>query len=156
MKNIDLGALFAGALAVLTSLAVLARDYLARAARQIGVSFVALVSSPAVWVACLAIGLASFWSGHMLGSSGKSDLRHELSRARSESTANGKKAIDAGAAVLDLENQVAKLKSENETLRTAKAVPPAGEALAAIPRRSVAVRPSVKAPAPAASWNPFQ
>lgn len=43
--------------------------------RRVRSSFVALVASPAVWLACVMVAFGSFYGGHVVGASGKRAVR---------------------------------------------------------------------------------
>ncbi len=119
-------------------------------------SFVALVSSPAVWLAVIVVGLGCYWGGHIIGSRGKSDMRAAVASAeRARNAANERSEVLALAnrqATID----ITRLKSEVAALKAAPA--PASAPRAAIYRRPVPkvaqVKPAASG-APAASWNPW-
>lgn len=81
MTKFDLGTITsfaAGLLTVLAAAAAYAKDWLLVGLGKIKTSFVALVSSPAVWLAVGVTFLGGFWAGHIQGAHGKRALRSEV------------------------------------------------------------------------------
>ena len=82
MNKADLGMIWsavAGLFTVLLAAAAYAKDWLIAGLGKVKDSFIALVSSPAVWLAVGVTFLGGFWIGHIQGALGKRALRSEVS-----------------------------------------------------------------------------
>ena len=157
MTKNDIGAALAGLLSVLSAFAVAARAYLGRGLAKAGASAMAVVASPAVWLACGLVFVGGFWLGHMGGAAGKRALRADVVALKMEYDSRGRtlkeraREIDALAAkAKGLEAEVASLKS---------GAAPKSEAVASVSRPRVAKAVPKKPPAgeaPKAPFWPFQ
>jgi hypothetical protein len=119
-------------------------------------SFVALVGSPAVWVASLAIGLGCYWGGYMMAANGKRALRTEVSTL--EQTVERVRAAEALA-----RRDEAKLRADlaaEKAIAMIEAKGPAAtrrEPVAAVARRPVPrAKPTVPASGGAPAWAPWR
>lgn len=163
MNKADVGAALAAALSVLASVAVLAREYASKALEYMRVSFVALISSRAVWAAVLLTSLGGFWAGHIVGATGKRALRAEVARldtrakisAAAATTATAR-ATKAEARVADLAGTVEAMQAEIAALKARKT--PASAPVAPAVKRPVAKtlpnKPAAGDPA-RARWTPW-
>ncbi len=164
MSKYDIGALLAALFSAVAAFAVVAKDYLGRWLGKIGKSFVALVASPAVWIAVATCSFGSFWVGHIEGSAGKRALRAQVVTLESRAKASSDVAESAVAKAAALGADVKTKAKENEALkaeiaRLTKA--PAGAAIAPVAgvSRRVVIRGVPKKPATGvpdkASWAPW-
>lgn len=159
MTKNDIGAALAGLLSVLSAFAVGARKYLGKGLTKAGASFMAVVASPAVWLACFIVFVGGFWLGHVGGAAGKKALRADVVALKLEYDACGRtlkeraKEIDAlTAKAKDLAVEVASLKSGTPA--------PRSEPVAAVSRprvaKAVQKKPAAGEPPTVPSWSPFQ
>ncbi len=156
MSKNDIGALLAGLLSAVSAFAVMARGLLARMFGRMVKSFVALVASPAVWLAVGVCSLGGFWVGHIEGAAGKRALRAEVVtlHALTKSNAEAAKEAEARAA-----KAVAAAKVKDGTIEALKAElarakrSPAASVKAAVPK-TYRKKPAVSAPAKPA-WSPW-
>lgn len=118
-------------------------------------SFVAVVSSPAVWLACIAIGVGGFVVGFGAGAQGKRELRAEIADARRGQAAANERADLVAAKNAKLLAQVADLKGKLEA-KQAEAARDEAVAPAPVKRRRAARRTSKTVAAPEAPFWPFR
>ena len=144
---------------VLASIGVYAKDFLGRALGKAGASFMALLASPAVWIAVATFSIASFCLGHIEGSAGKRALRAEVVTLNARAAASAQtaksavaRAATAAAEVAAKAGEIEALKAEIERL---KALPVTASApVAGVPRKP-ATKPAQKAPPASAPAKPF-
>lgn len=119
-------------------------------------SFVALVSSPAVWLASGLVFVVGFWLGHLEGAAGKRAIRAERDDLRTQIAENQRRNDVLSASNREALVTIARIKGE---LAAAKAVPePPASPPAAVSRRPVPKAAPTKSAAsapPARPWNPF-
>ena len=163
MTKADLGTVWsfaAGLFTVLTAAAVYAKDWLIAGLGKIWTSFVALVASPAVWLAVGVTFLGGFWVGHIQGALGKRALRSEMVEvARKAEAAETESAIAQGRATSAAtegkkwKDKATALEAEVSALRAR--VAGQSSPVAAVSRRPVAKVPKPAEPASKPFW-PFQ
>lgn len=148
------------AIAALFSHLAVARLWLAGWGGRVRRSFVALVASPAVWLACGVIGFAGWWGGYQTAAIGKRAARAELAEARRE-TAGAIQAAEtaseaaaaAKAEAASARGKVAALQNEIDALRN-PAGGPSAAAGASPPRKAVPKKKAAVA-APQVPFWPF-
>jgi len=163
MSKADLGMIWsaaAGLFTVLIAAAAYAKDWLMQGVRKIGASFVALVASPAVWLAVGVTFLGGFWVGHIEGGAGKRALRSEVvalelkaAAAETEAIAAQGRATAASTEGKKWKDKATALEAEVSTLRARVTGQPSP--VAAVSRRPVAKVPKPAEPASKPFW-PFQ
>lgn len=153
MSKLDIGTLVAMVVGSVGPVLVWARAWLARGLDALRGSFVAMVSSPAVWLASICVGFIAyfggFWLGHRAGSADVPALTAKVS------------ALQQDAIRIRAERDTAR--AEAETARAPREAP--ASAAPAAPGASVAAstpRPVVRRPAkltapsePAKPFRPF-
>ena len=163
MNKADLGMVWsfaAGLFTVLLAAAAYAKDWLIAGLGKVKDSFIALVASPAVWLAVGATFLGGFWIGHIQGALGKRALRSEVSALELKAAASETEAAIAQGRATSAATEGKKWKDKAQALEaevsslrsrlSGKSSP-----VAAVSRRPV---PKVRKPAEPASkpfW-PFQ
>ena len=162
MNKADMGMIWsavAGLGTVLVMGAAYAKDWLMSGFRKIGSSFVALVASPAVWLAVGVTFLGGFWVGHIEGAAGKRALRSEVvalelkaEAAETEAIAAQGRATSASTEGKKWKDKAAALEAEVSTLRAR--VAGQSSPVAAVSRRPVAKVPKPAEPASRPFW-PF-
>lgn len=162
MSKADMGMIWsavAGLGTVLIAAAAYAKDWIMSGLRKIGASFVALVASPAVWLAVTAMFLGGFWVGHIEGAAGKRALRAEMvalelkaEAAETEAIAAQGRATSASTEGKKWKDKAAALEAEVSTLRAR--VAGQSSPVAAVSRRPVAKVPKPAEPASRPFW-PF-
>ena len=159
MTKNDIGAALAGLLSVLSAFAVGAREYLGRWLAKAGTSIMAVVASPAVWLACGLVFVGGFWLGHIGGAAGKKALRADVVALKLEYDRRGRTLKERAKEIDALTEATEKLTAEVASLKSGHAAPKS-EPVAAVSRPRVAKAAQTK---PAASeapkvpfWSPFQ
>jgi hypothetical protein len=162
MTKADLGMIWsaaAGLFTVLIAASAYAKDWLMSGFRKIGASFVALVASPAVWLAVGVTFLGGCWVGHIEGGAGKRALRSEVVALELKAEAAEMEAIIAAARATSASTEGKKwkdkataLEAEVSTLRAR--VAGQSSPVAAVSRRPVAMVPKPETPASRPFW-PF-
>ena len=162
MSKADMGMIWsavAGLGTVLIAAAAYAKDWIMSGLRKSGASFVALVASPAVWLAVTAMFLGGFWVGHIEGAAGKRALRAEMvalelkaEAAETEAIAAQGRATSASTEGKKWKDKAAALEAEVSTLRAR--VAGQSSPVAAVSRRPVAKVPKPAEPASRPFW-PF-
>lgn len=162
MNKADLGTVWsfaAGLFTVLIAGAAYAKDWLIAGIRRIGSSFVALVASPAVWLAVTVTFLGGFWIGHIEGGAGKRALRSEVvalelkaEAAETESAIAQGRATSAATEGKKWKDKATALEAEVSSLRAL--VAGQSSPVAAVSRRPVAKVPKSAEPASRPFW-PF-
>lgn len=163
MNKADIGAALAAALSVLASVAVMAREYAGKALEYMRVSFVALISSKAVWAAVMVTALGGFWAGHIVGATGKRALRAEVARLDARAKVSAAAATTATNRAGKAEARAAELAGTVEAMQAEiaamKARKPAASAVVAPAVNRPAAKAPLKKPAagePAkARWTPW-
>lgn len=132
----------------IAAIAAYARDGVVRGAKKIKDSFVALVSSPAVWLAVFLTFVGGYWFGHVHGAFGKKSLRSEISTLKAslkdaKSQADNdveawKKTADSTRKELGILKSKAPPKAAQQTVQVRRPVP----------RRIVAVKASSESAKP--------
>lgn len=149
MSKMDWGTIIWATVAGIGGVLAWAAHWAKAGLERMRASFVALVSSPAVWLAVGVMFVAGFWLGHIEGSAGKSGLRSQVAGLRVS-------LIDANARATAAarEAQAWKAKAEAPEAST----PPKSEPVAAVVKRPVPKKPAEKKAASEAKkpfW-PFQ
>ena len=162
MNKADMGMIWsavAGLGTVLIAAAAYAKDWIMSGLRKIGASFVALVASPAVWLAVTAMFLGGFWVGHIEGAVGKRALRSEVvalelkaAAAETESIIAAGRATAASTEGKKWKDKATALEAEVSALRSR--VAGQSSPVAAVSRRPVAKVPKPAEPASRPFW-PF-
>ena len=159
MTKNDIGAALAGLLSVLSAFAVAARAYLGRWLAKAGASVMAVVASPAVWLACGLVFVGGFWLGHMEGAAGKKALRADVVALKMEYDSRGRTLKERAKEIDALTVKADKLAAEVASLKSGAAPAPKSEAAAAVSRPKVAKAVPKKPPAgeaPKPAFWPFQ
>lgn len=149
-----------GAIMALFSHAGVVRLWLADWAGRVRKSFVALVASPAVWLACIVIGLVGWWGGYQTAAIGKRAARVDLVEARRD-LANAADAVEAAkdaaakavAEAAEWRGKAAAARNELEALKAGRGVPVAAVSAPAV--RKAVPKKKAAAAAPQAPFWPF-
>jgi len=153
VSKYDIGTYVAAAVVGISSVLAWFQELIGRVLGALRVSFVALVSSRAVWFASIVVGLGAycggFWHGHERGSSEVPELRVKVGDLES---ALSKVVREAAADIKKARDEAAELKKRLEASEA-----PAGSPVAAVSRRPVAKSPKPAAPAaePPRPFRPF-
>jgi hypothetical protein len=79
-----IGTIATSVFVVMASIMAFAKDWLGKVFTRIKGSFVAVVSSPAVWLAVGLTFVGGFWLGHIKGAVGKRALRSEVATLKGD------------------------------------------------------------------------
>lgn len=149
MNKADLGMVWsfaAGLFTVLLAAAAYAKDWLIAGLGKVKNSFIALVASPAVWLAVGATFLWGFWIGHIQGAHGKRALRAEMVALEHKASASEAEAIIAAARATAASNEGKGWKAKAEALEAEVSALRARVSGKSSPVAAVSRRPVAKVP----------
>lgn len=155
MTKQDIGTYVALAIGGLGPVLVRCRALMAKGLDALRVSFVAMVSSKAVWLASVAIGAAAyvggFWLGHRAGGADVPDLAAQVSALKADAARLGRERAEAVAEADRARTEALYLARKLEDRRGAVAAPGAP-----VPRRPLAKVVKAAPPAAAPAPQPFR